>query len=404
MPQLDDHSIASLILDLEWESEGVHHRDRRYAARANLWRDILPPKLDMSLMGAAPGQSRQAAYPAGTLTARHDERQIVEVPRTAWDDTLIPRRRVEPEAGRHYPAAMIWKAGRAGIYPQTRTPMRCMAANRDAIRVDLNHPLAPFPLSVTVTVEDVLQSGGADNGGRATDWTMELTEGVGLAARRADGSGDLLAPANLGRIDASDDAQFYREPRLVGHLDTTASREVSRIYAEVLLSGMHVLDLMSSLQSHLPEVSLGGVTGLGMNAAELEANPRLTARIVHDLNREPRLPFADASFDAALCTVSIEYLTDPVRVVRDIARTLKPGAPFAVTWSNRWFPGKAVDIWSDLHPFERVGYVLEILARSGAFEHLETRSVQGYPRPAGDRYAATEALSDPVFAVIGRRK
>ena len=39
-----------------------------------------------------------------------------------------------------------------------------------------------------------------------------------------------------------------------------------------------------------------------MNAAELEANPVLTRRIVHNLNRDPTLPFADAAFDACfLC-------------------------------------------------------------------------------------------------------
>ena len=49
---------------------------------------------------------------------------------------------------------------------------------------------------------------------------------------------------------------------------------------------------------------------------ELEANPRLDRRVVHDLNRDPSLPFATAAFDAVLIAVSVQYLTQPVDAVR----------------------------------------------------------------------------------------
>lgn len=403
MTGLDDQSLASLLLEQSWASHGVTHRDQRFVARANMWRDMLPAPLDRTIMGAGEGERRTAHYGAGWLVAKRDEGRVLTVTRAHWDAELIPRRRVEPAVGRYYPAGFIWKAGRGGIYRETRMPMRIVALDDDSLTVDLNHPLARFPIDLSVTVEAILEQGGPDNGGRVTDWGEVLTEGTGLQARHTDVRADFLARQGPGRIDANDDAQFYREPRLVAHLDATASREVAKIHAELLAPGMRVLDLMSSVQSHLPEMTLGGVTGLGMNEAEMAANGRLSESVVHDLNREPGLPFEGKSFDAALCTASIEYLTDPISIVRDVARVLKRGAPFAVTWSNRWFPSKAVDIWADLHPFERVGYVVDVFARSGAFTELETRSVQGYPRPAGDRYSATEPLSDPVFAVVGRR-
>ena len=43
---------------------------------------------------------------------------------------------------------------------------------------------------------------------------------------------------------------------------------------------------------------------------------------MQDLNADPRLPFADASFDAVVNCVSVDYLTRPVDVFRDVARVV----------------------------------------------------------------------------------
>jgi len=103
---------------------------------------------------------------------------------------------------------------------------------------------------------------------------------------------------------------------------------------------------MSSWRSHLPEdLLLGDVVGLGMNAEEMAENPQLTRSIVHDVNRDPRLPFGDDEFDGAVCAVSIQYMTDPLSVFREVHRVLRPGAPFVVSFSNRCFPTKAVAVW-----------------------------------------------------------
>jgi ubiquinone/menaquinone biosynthesis C-methylase UbiE len=42
-------------------------------------------------------------------------------------------------------------------------------------------------------------------------------------------------------------------------------------------------------------------------------------------------PFPDGCFDAALCGVALHLLADPLRGLREIARTLKPGSPLAAT-------------------------------------------------------------------------
>jgi SAM-dependent methyltransferase len=191
--------------------------------------------------------------------------------------------------------------------------------------------------------------------------------------------------------------------RLVQHLDSTASENNTDIFRQRLRPGMRVLDLMSSWVSHLPaDVGDLQVTGLGMNAEELAQNPQLAERIIHDLNLDPVLPYADREFDAAVCTASIEYLIQPVEVLRALGRVLKPGAPAVITFSDRCFPARVIAQWGGQHPFERMALILEYLHAAGSFTGPATESVRGHPRPAGDRYADQLRLSDPVFAVWGQ--
>lgn len=129
----------------------------------------------------------------------------------------------------------------------------------------------------------------------------------------------------------------------------------------------------------------------------------LTGSVVHDLNRDPLLPFPDAAFDAVVCTVSVEYLIRPHGVFAEVARVLDLGGRFIVTFSNRWFPPKAIRIWPELHEFERLGLVLEYFRHSGRFRQLETWSLKGLPRPPDDKYADRITESDPIYAVWGTR-
>jgi ubiquinone/menaquinone biosynthesis C-methylase UbiE len=130
------------------------------------------------------------------------------------------------------------------------------------------------------------------------------------------------------------------------------------------------------------------VTGLGMNAAEMADNPQLDRFVVHDLNADPRLPFDEASFDAVLCAVSVQYLVRPVEVFADVARVLRPGGSVVISFSNRCFPTKAVALW----------------LRSGSDGHRAL--VRGYLEAAGfasvdDRQVPSP--DDPLYVVLGRR-
>jgi ubiquinone/menaquinone biosynthesis C-methylase UbiE len=136
-----------------------------------------------------------------------------------------------------------------------------------------------------------------------------------------------------------------------------------------------------------------------MNAVELEQNKALTKHVVHDLNVSPILPFNDNAFDCAVCTASVEYLIHPFEVFREVARCVKPSGTFIVTFSDRWFPPKAIQLWSALHLFERVALVTEYFKQAGSFSRINTLSIQHYPRPKDDKYSNQVLYSDPVFAV-----
>ncbi len=198
-------------------------------------------------------------------------------------------------------------------------------------------------------------------------------------------------PSAFLKEDPSPDALFYEEPRFVTHIDRWAIATVTALYRKLLPPGGVIVDLMSSWVSHLPpDVAYGEVIGHGMNEEELAANKRLTRHFVQDLNADPILPIASASIDAAAICVSIQYLQQPVAVLRELARVLKPGAPVVITFSNRCFPTKAVAIWHAFSDEQHAGLVALYLERAGFFA-VETQLPEQIVRG-----------KNPLYAVIGR--
>jgi SAM-dependent methyltransferase len=198
-----------------------------------------------------------------------------------------------------------------------------------------------------------------------------------------------LPAAAFDKADPSPDSAFYAQPRFVTHIDDGAIAAVTQAYRATLPAGGAILDLMSSWVSHLPDdVAYAEVVGHGMNAAELAANPRLARWFVQDLNADPVLPLRDATFDGACLCVSVQYLQRPVEVFREVARALRPGSPFIVSFSNRCFPTKAVAIWQALSHADQQRLVGAYMEAAGFTEVSRDESVP----PAGD----------PLWVVTGR--
>lgn len=202
------------------------------------------------------------------------------------------------------------------------------------------------------------------------------------------------------RVDESEDDLFYRTPRKVVHIDEGAISAASELYGELLPPQGHILDLMSAWRTHLPSTyHPSRVTGLGMNADEMRDNPQLSDFVVHNLNKTPQLPFADQTFDGLICTVSIQYLTAPIPVFREVYRVLKPTAPAIFTFSNRMFPTKAVAVWQSVSMEQKAALIGVYLKEAGFADiQAEDRS----PRPKRSLFGVT-ATSDPLIGVWGRR-
>jgi ribonuclease HII/SAM-dependent methyltransferase len=162
-----------------------------------------------------------------------------------------------------------------------------------------------------------------------------------------------LTSTSLTRLDNSKDSMFYQDPRFVEHVDEQAVHLLSNYVSRVAIQPetQTVLDLCSSWTSHFTEDGMrnGNITrfaGLGMNAVELQANKALTDWTVQDLNENPKLPYPDNEFDVVLCQLSVDYLTKPLAVCREIGRVLKPRGQVHFLFSNRLFLSKAVAAWT----------------------------------------------------------
>lgn len=402
METIGMHTTADLFFQIRWSSPEVHHTDAYAGRQVNLWRDMMPGPLYNDLLGKAPGDVVQLELEADQLMDSSDGRDLKTITRHQFDIKRIGMEHLQPRTGRFYPKGLLKDL--PGIYPANRSPFRILQVEKDSLGIDLGHPLSSTDIELNVTVGDVRLK-YAERGGAMQNWGDLITRGVGMQARWKDKPTDFFTDTSNRRLDESPDMLFYGKPRLTQHIDDYAMNCVEQIQARFVQAGMSVLDLMSSWQTHLPtKINVKALTGLGLNETELKQNKRLNSYCIYDLNANPDLPFKEQTFDTVLCSLSIEYLTQPLEVFTEVARVLKPGGYFVVTFSNRWFEPKTIRLWTELHEFERMGLVLEYFRHDGLYGDLNTYSVRGIARPANDKYYGRLPYSDPVYAVWGRRR
>ena len=148
-------------------------------------------------------------------------------------------------------------------------------------------------------------------------------------------------------MDGFPDELFYLVPRIgVYHVDDGFRAQLTELYRQLLPPNATVLDLCSQHDSHLPSEGNYSLTVHGMNQLELMANSRASQRFTRNFNEDPSLrELSTGSFDAVLMTVSIQYMQRPVDILREAFRVLKPGGILIVSFSNRMFFTKAIEVW-----------------------------------------------------------
>jgi FKBP-type peptidyl-prolyl cis-trans isomerase 2 len=403
MDRINPYSRATVEFTLTWHSDTTRHIEQLWADPVSFWRDVLDPQLGKDLMGKKTGDRVAVTLAASHSPFPSDPRKRVLVRPGQFQGRDSRGEPLRPIPGRFYPQGMLRGVG--GVYQVSTSPCRFLGTEGEQLVFDLNHPLAGHELHLAVEVIALHPQQQKERGGRCEDWLERIgSNGPGMQARYAAGdTGTWFTPDHFSRSDDQPDALFYRQPRLVHHLDSSARAEIGRRYGELIRPGSRVLDLMGSWTSHLPDsLALADLTVLGMNAEELARNPRATATLVQDLNLQPHLDVAPASVDAVICTASVEYLVDPLAVMRELHRVLTPGGVMAFAFSNRWFPPKVTRLWAEMHEFERLGLVAEYFHATGGFRDMVTLSRRGLPRPSDDPHQELW-LSDPVYMVWGHK-
>jgi len=372
--------MAALEAGLVWSLDGVRHHDRLIlAANAFLADGRWAKAADSARRGDEAGLDVAPWIEPAGLAPR-------EVPPDHF------RMRARPVPGRFYPRLAFADLARG---PRDMRPVRVLAVEDGRLLVDPNHPLAGASARIRLQATCLEPAPGMR--------MAKLFDGPGLQRCPAAPTLAYFPLEGFSRGDETADADFYARPRFVHHLDAACRAAVADLYGRFLEPGARVLDLMGAWASHLPEgMAASHVAGLGLNREELAANPVLSERVVKDLNERSDLPWADAAFDLVVCTASIEYLLRPREVMAEVFRILRPGGRCVLGFSDRWFPPKAIRVWSELHPFERLGMVLALFLGAG-FEAVGSETLRGVARPGDDKYAAQRNYSDPLFAARGSK-
>ncbi len=395
---MTNKTSASYDFALSWSSHCAKHKDVMHIPHADFENDILPEGFSEKIRKLSIGETYEETFPVQNLLEEgFSQNKVHSFPRDHFN-TSFKQQLSLPQLYRFYPSAIASQG--LNTSESDYRPFRLISMNDEEMTADRNHPLAKYFLTLLATRCDDLME--IQQLPRRHIGNMISQKGPGMQVPFEFGDSSFFTDYPFTRKDNNADDLFYKEPKMVDHIDETAQQVITNLLTDLLEKDVHILDLMSSHKSYLPEhFNFKKVVGLGLNEKELNENSQLSSSTIHDLNKEPTLTFETDSFDFVTCNLSFEYLTHPLEVVEELARILKPGGKLIITFSDRWFAEKAITIWPQIHPFERAQYVLECFRKNNLFNDLNTYSKRGLPRPKNDVLYEQRKISDPIFAVWG---
>jgi hypothetical protein len=204
-----------------------------------------------------------------------------------------------------------------------------------------------------------------------------------------------FSPKDFARKDQTVDTKFYSQPRLLYHIDEPAVASLTQYYRNNIPPGSDILDICSSWVSHYPlefPETMGKICATGISEAELRFNVQLTGGYQQaNLNVDTKLPYPDNSFDIVTCVVSIDYMIDPITVLKEVHRVLRRGGKVIISQSNRYFPTKAIAMWLKMNDQQHLELINGFFQYACGFEPRRAFDISARLPDNGDR--------DPIFIV-----
>ena len=202
------------------------------------------------------------------------------------------------------------------------------------------------------------------------------------------------------KLDESNDAEFYSEPKFVYHLDANFRKYLSDLYKNEITDNSTVLDLMSSWDSYLPEGrKYKKVIGHGLNKQELEKNKIFNTYWIQNFNLNQEIPLDSETVDYCLMVAAWQYLQYPENLTKEIARILSDQGKFIISFSNRAFWHKSPNIWTKSTEEERVKYVRKVLITNG---FNEPKIIKKFNEPALNIFNFLS--KDPFYCLIATKE
>lgn len=365
-------TLPNIDFRLKWKSPIAEHTDIFHIENIDLNKDILPTNFGEKISNLTVDESYSVKLQAKDLLGEGYSSDKVISFDIALFNNQFKNQYSPPSLYRFYPSAIAWKG--LNTSDNDYSPFRLISKNQETIVADLNHPLAKYYLTLTAT--KVEQSNNDSKNRPQRDITNLIsTKGPGMQAPFEFGDPIFF---NEYPFKKNKDNKEHKNEVLKPNIESVAKQQIESLYSELLPKHSKILDVLSNNCSYLANnYQTGFLAGIGDDEKLLSENKRLDTYTTQDLNSDLTLPFESNSFDAAICTLAIETLSNPLELMKEIVRVVNQKGKFIITFVNVYSPDQSISLWSQLHPFERIQLVLEYFRESGLFAELNTVSNRG---------------------------